>query len=607
MVTPIPNNLRAARRALDAISTVEIVHDWRWYEDIKQWVLHCRISIAPVPEPLIPQITEWYTLVSANYPWGSIKFYPAKQNSLEQTFPHQNYNSEGSKKHPWRDGRLCLVPSRQSFEHRTYSSEPYDNDLRLYWNFQRAIQWLEAASQNTLVSFGDPFELPYFPINNLSWILFSEGSETFAQWQEISDSVGFVDYALLPWKPKKLLIKSFKSASGKLLLSSTFGKTFADLPSESVGIWIRLKSVPVLEPWQAPSTWKELRAVCREQGINLDEKLKSLIGRVRDDQRHLLLIGFPMPTRVGGEDSQMHWQPILLPTLSRKHTTAKGFRPNELGYWQRDRTCLLRNSQTLDWGVSKNWHFQQISNRGRFPQAMTTKKVLIIGVGAIGSVVAELLVRGSVLDVTLADPDFVEIGNFVRHPLDMTYLNQNKAVGVATRLNLASPHANVEAIEYDFSWIVNNAPDRLHQFDVIVDCTANDDLLNNLGNFMWDSEKLFVSISLGVKAKRLFCFSATGTSFPHQAFMAKISPWLQKEQEEYKDLQLTWEGIGCWNPVFPARADDIWMQASIAVKHIETILKQPFVNDDLTIFEQQYDSKGDFCGVRRLTNYEASD
>lgn len=35
---------------------------------------------------------------------------------------------------------------------------------------------------------------------------------------------------------------------------------------------------------------------------------------------------------------------------------------------------------------------------------------------------------------------------------------------------------------------------------------------------------------------------------------------------------MPWEGIGCWHPVFPARADDIALNAALAVKFIESFL-----------------------------------
>jgi hypothetical protein len=115
------------------------------------------------------------------------------------------------------------------------------------------------------------------------------------------------------------------------------------------------------------------------------------------------------------------------------------------------------------------------------------------------------------------------------------------------------------------------------------------------------STRLFVSISLGFQARRLFCFTASGASFPHATFSALLAPWLQQELKEHANQELPREGIGCWHPVFPARVDDVWMLASIAVKQLESIITRLPAQPELTVFEQHYDNSA-FVGVRRLSS-----
>lgn len=82
----------------------------------------------------------------------------------------------------------------------------------------------------------------------------------------------------------------------------------------------------------------------------------------------------------------------------------------------------------------------------------------------------------------------------------------------------------------------------------------------------------FVSPSLGYRACRPWCVSAVGQRFPHAASRARIAPWLERERTEHGPLQFPREGVGCWHPVCPARADDIWLLASAAVKQIEEVV-----------------------------------
>ncbi|WP_335205887.1 ThiF family adenylyltransferase [Nostoc sp.] len=592
--------LLAARRTLDGISCVKLLHDWTWSEQVAKWTLHCRIHIHSQPSPFIPQSTDWYVLVSPEYPWGDIGFYPAKENGLIHTFPHQNFNSCGDSKVPWRKGKLCLDTSVHALGRQGYHSEPYDYYWRLEWHFRRAIEWLVAASEDKLVSPGEPLELPYFPLRNFLTIAFSESAESFTQWQKIPDPVGLVHLVQLRKKPDVFFVKSFQSIRGKELLRLMWGKEMNELKNESVlGIWIRLKKIPVFKPWQVPLIWKELREVCREQEININEQLKIAAKFIRDGKSHIALIGFPIPAEIDGLLYQTHWQALQLPILSEGIKNAKGFRTNEEGYWQRDRTEILRGDVNLVWVNSENWHISHIATRGKLPEPLASKKILLLGAGAIGSAVAEMLSRGNAQKITILDSDTLEIGNLTRHTLSLHYLKVEKATSIAARLNSTSPYATVVGIDRNFPQLEETDKVDIQQSEIILDCTGSDAVLYHLEHFLWGSRKLFISISLGIGGKRLFLFSAYSDSFPKATFRAMLNPWLQKELKEYEGQQLPREGIGCWYPVFPARIDDVWMMASIAVKYIESSSVLPPEKPNLAVFEQLY-ANDTFVGVHQV-------
>ena len=244
---------------------------------------------------------------------------------------------------------------------------------------------------------GDYFELPHFPIESKDSVVFSEGADSFAEWKEISDNIGLVDLIPLDETSGSFFVKAFRAFSDYYRLVPSWGKAMAESKADAVtGIWLRLIDTPVLKPWQAPSTWEELRIVCREQGIALDQHLENSFAVLRDDKPHILLVGFPIPMKVGESLRQMHWQALRLPILSNGIKTAKGFRPNAKGYWRRDRTEIIRNFAPLHWLLSENWHPEQISTRGKFPETISQQKILLIGVGVLGSMLAEILSRGNV-------------------------------------------------------------------------------------------------------------------------------------------------------------------------------------------------------------------
>jgi hypothetical protein len=139
----------------------------------------------------------------------------------------------------------------------------------------------------------------------------------------------------------------------------------------------------------------------------------------------------------------------------------------------------------------------------------------------------------------------------------------------------------------------------------VIDCTGDDAVIHHLGQFPWGGPKRFVSLSLGHAARRLFCFFADGTAFPEENFRRALSPWLQKDRGELGDAEMPREGVGCWHPVFPARADDVWMMASIAIKHLEETLKSSTPANGLTVFEQQFNGSA-FAGVARVPSEAAN-
>jgi hypothetical protein len=600
----VPEALRAARRSLETLYAVRLLRDWSWIDDLAKWVLHSEISIQTSDKDLVPEKTEWFIFASSDYPYGYLEFFPSKVNSLTKTFPHQTFNSEGRSELPWREGNICLSSSSGIFKRQFSDIEPFEIDWRLHWRFERAIEWLHAASENQLRLPGEPFELPDFPKQfqkTFSSIVFNESATSFSQWKESPTSVGLVDLHPLQEGSKTIFAKVFKNTRGQEIFQPTWGRFLTETNGSGIsGLWILLKNTPVIDPWQAPSNWKELREVFQRQERDLNETLKSSLRLIRRESVHILLVGFPIPSQVGHSSSRIHWQGLEIPLLSNGKEPINGFRCNEIGYWHRDRTELLRDSRELSWMNSENWGSEQIMTRGRFCQEIISKKVLLIGAGALGSVTGEMLVRGGLQGLLVIDLDELEIGNICRHTLTIKELQKSKSVELAHRLNCISPHAKVEGLNCTFSSLSEVEYKCIQECDLILDCTGSDEVIQQLGQFRWESKKYFFSMSLGMEAKRLFIFTARGMCFPSESFRISLNPWLAKEMEEYRDKPLPWSGIGCWHPVFPARVDDVWMLAAVGVKCVDKLMRSPSKSEKMIVFEQDIDMESDcFQGIRR--------
>src|ERR1700737_509799 len=103
-------------------------------------------------------------------------------------------------------------------------------------------------------------------------------------------------------------------------------------------------------------------------------------------------------------------------------------------------------------------------------QRLLRSRVLIVGVGALGSPVALYLAAAGVGTIGLADHDRVRLSNLQRqgiHSLDG--LNRSKVAGAARTVTALNPDVKVETVEATVD--EHNAMELLDRYDVIVDGT----------------------------------------------------------------------------------------------------------------------------------------
>jgi hypothetical protein len=221
---------------------------------------------------------------------------------------------------------------------------------------------------------------------------------------------------------------------------------------------------------------------------------------------------------------------------------------------------------------------------------------VIIGGGALGSILAELLVRGGVHNLLVLDEEVLEMGNLVRHTLAMNDIGRGKAQALAARLNDLSPNANVGGIGKSLQDL--DGPDQIEVLaaDMVWDCTGNDDVLHQLEQCSWSSKPIICSLSLSFGARRLFMY-VQRSPFSAEAFLTELNPWLLMDLEHAEE-PLPREGIGCWHPVFPAAAVDVHLMVALALKSFVGRDKQ-LSEPNFIVFEQVLNN-GQVTGVRQV-------
>lgn len=595
---PTPE-MRQGRRFIESLPAVTLLQDLTWFDDARVWGMLCRLTIGPVSHDIVPPVTDWWVTVEDTYPFGKITFRPAVENGLAITFPHQQYNGRIATGMPWRSGDICVRSPSFVFGKDALDPDPFGQPYRLAWYFHRALDWLETAAANRLLADGDPFELPDFPgvTSPRLTVVHGETLETFQAWKSAKDWYGTVELVSIdPPRDKTVVLRRFLNRQRDEVLAYPWGRDLTKSKRLVIpAAWLRCEYLPVILPYQAIDSWNglldHLRAEERE-GL-----FRNVIELIRDGEVHFLLLGFPIPSHIGQASRQLHWQPILLPKLSHGNKFRKGFRANAQGYWMQDRYEHFSRGKRPDWHKAANWSKETTAGKGRM-DCLSDIHTLVIGAGAVGSVVSELLVRSGCGPVVICDGDDVEHGNLCRHTLQVKDVGRNKAEALADRLSGVHAHSEVRYIPDAFPPAEEEDLASMTSCKLVLDCTGDDATLYEFSRRKWESDKIFCSISLSYKAARVYVYTAHGRSFPLDDFLTRFAAWAKRDAQDFAGEELVLGGAGCWHPSFPARVDDVWMLSAAAVRRLEEAVFAAETEPKLTVFEQVLEEG--FRGLRRV-------
>ena len=182
----------------------------------------------------------------------------------------------------------------------------------------------------------------------------------------------------------------------------------------------------------------------------------------------------------------------------------------------------------------------------------------------------------------------------------ISLLCQSKSKLVAKRLTNIDPNIHTTYAEryLDIDETGALVPD-LSSFDIIIDSTGEDQVLALLSATEWKRKIVFCSSSVGLGAKRLY-INIQRTKLPHfENFLNLVEPYFQKDSNDFNLDALPRDGIGCWHPLFPARADDMWFAACTTVKALEAFVQNSTEKGISLIYETQTED-GLFNGLRLI-------
>lgn len=573
-----PIALRIGLEAAGSVAGTAIEHEWK-IVDKNVWFVTFSVTLNASTSPYLPEVTKWCVIATNAYPNGSVVVYPAKEGGITHSFWHQAYNSEGhgkvEGKYPWRSGQICLQHPYVDFGRLSDVAQPYDKEDRLVWVFNRTREWCELAASDALARDGAPFELPLLPTQStgIGSVAFQETTDNLSKWLDAPVRQGIARLKKINNSNLIWAVHSFEDLDGCKIYTAPWSNKLKSITGrELIGLWVLIDNMPVDPPWGYPRRWEDLYSHCLGEHTNLYELLQTQSHQIRDELPHPLLIGFPVPEQVGGAVDRIHWASVELPIIhTKKKAKERNHRPNEENYLRLDNQFVRHPKKSVSWIPSRNWSEDQIRRRGHFSEVFASKRICIIGGGAVGSTLAEQLVRGGGNIASVVDQDTVQIGNLSRHTLTISDLARAKSDALADRLSRINPIRDCKPFDEDIQIPSDKLIQHLkNEIDIIVDCTGSDQVLVALKNLDLEIEKQFFSVSTGFNAQRLYVYTTRGTAFPVESFREHYSPWRPLEVAEARDSDVPWEGIGCWNPLVPALGSDVSIMSSIAAKFIAT-------------------------------------
>lgn len=569
---PLPTALLAAHSEVGRWSAVAVGGAWRSVRvpGSTCWGLPVRLTRADGDAEHIGAESDW--MVCYHPETRRVRVYPAQTDrAVTATFGHQEHNGIADRRWDVRSGYLCTVSSTHLLAKRRAAAydEPSDVYERVLWHVQQALVWIEQAGDGMLTRGGDPFELPDYKTGGEAsgTLAVSESGRTLNVWKD-APRVGTAD--LISVGPGGVgVVQRWRDADGSVVHEPEWGRYIAGREDSGVALWVRFDVLPVVAPWQAPRVGGELQALARAQGLDLRSLLEPLWQQAERTKTGLLLIGAPIPERFGGADVVMHWQALR---ITRGNARKGRSRQNQKMRADATFAATLGSGRALDWvTATQNWHPDVLGGRGHLTSDLRNQKVVLIGAGALGSEVADMLVRMGLDKLTLVDDDRYEAANGVRHRLGLRHIGGRKAPLLADELNASVPSAQVAGFAERVPSANADVQKALAEADVVIDCTASDRLMEALPDLGLRQDCLVVSASVGLHASRLFAYADAAPAFDAEEFGRWFAPYRAAEHAEAQRIGLP-QAAGCWHPVTPVPLHRLKQQAGRFVEHVEEVL-----------------------------------
>jgi hypothetical protein len=384
---------------------------------------------------------------------------------------------------------------------------------------------------------------------------FSKNEFGFVNYSTISNGVFYTE------KINCNILQKFYDKDRKQLADVKWNFQLKSLPT-SVGLFIFLKETPSKNQRWVFNNWKDFETFLQQDFLEFLHSVEK--NATKDKGKHLpLFIGYNI------SDAEIHWQVVM---LEIGKFPIYGEKVNQ--QW----LTVLDTDRVIDWAMTRNCSYKYFFGRGRLNDKITNSKILIIGIGAIGSIVAKTLIRSGCTRVDFIDYDVKEPENVCRSEYSFFSGIINKTNDLINELCLISPffeptnggYNYSEAFDFFIKSQLNDAETKfvleqhLNEYDIIIDCSADNDLLYILSQL--NIKILLLNLSISNHAKQLVCAAEQNRyDFITTQFNGNVLKF---------DIDDLYNPTGCWSPTFKASYNDINVLVQFAIKHINIRFEQ---------------------------------
>jgi proteasome lid subunit RPN8/RPN11 len=466
-----------------------------------------------------------------NYPIENLQFLYLN----ELGFPHQNY-----------DGTICL-------------NTPFVNHIRsrLDIEIERLTKWFLKYVINK--ENDDDYEYPAIePVGKIT-LLFSEDIYLFERFENIK--FGIFNYSILNYSNENNKITGFVGYIQNIAKKEIeFSKHYKNKEKFN-GIWVLIDKEPLIDRKLRITHWNDLYNLLPKQFEDFFYNFCISSANYKITPQNfettiLICLGYKIPIKFN--TFELHWDLITLPRFEfpRKKNIGNSF---------------LRNyDKKINWEKTTNVAYNRFFGRGSISSNLSDKNCLIIGNGAIGSKLAEILIRTGLKKLSLSDFETIQPGNICRSVYNFTSVNNSKTIELISLLQNISPFAEMETVDIkpiptkssNYLELIN----KLNKYDIIFDCSANNAMIQILSESNLKVTIFYISMS--DKSKEMLCLNNIDCLNIFERRNQLLYYFGNSKSAEFK------EGTGCWHPTFQASYFDINQLLNFIIKRVNNSFEQ---------------------------------